>query len=101
LSNSSVLEDFLKSKNLNSIFTFTIAEWDNTTQKFYNSYQTTTDYGVCCVIVPYLDLVKSTDVGFSAQVFFVWGGGQQPIAPFLLLSPPFFLISLFLSTCYL
>jgi len=45
------------SKYLSNFNIFSV--WgDNITQRFYSAFQAITDYGACCLIIPYLDLVK-------------------------------------------
>ena len=57
-------------KNINFNFLFSsFTEWGNTTQKFYNSFQVLTDYGACCVIVPYLDLVNPATINLEPSLY--------------------------------
>ena len=66
---------FLTTDDFPSKFKFLFSEWrSKTTQKFYSSYQSITDYGACCVIVPYLDLINETTINldpakYTGQMF--------------------------------
>ena len=41
----------------------TFSEWNSQSDlKFYNAYQTITDYGSCCTMFPYLDFVNNETI---------------------------------------